>query len=253
MSDVQIMLADENAEEREKFQDHLADTRFQVTSEASDGREALDQFHPVKHDLAAISLGLPVGDVMEGEQGIVRFVKQFREEYQNSVVLVSYTTDTKFLVRKARDEGAVGKIKKPYEKNRLLESLVRAENLEKGDIPLFDNPLYLDRRFSLCYKNDPDAFFSFLKGFSSVIASHLCPDGVQFVAEDALQVDDELEMKMDLPCFQDNLGCRGTVAETIPAPGSDFPRVNVQFDNISEGTRNTLKQYIIHSLAGLSS
>ncbi len=248
MSDNQIMLVDDNPEFQVLFQSCLTDTRFSVGGMITSAREALNEFNPARYTFAIVSLDLPVNDLKEVD-GITEFIERFHDEYPDTILLVSHTVDTKFLVRRAINAGATWKVKKPLKEARVLKSLIRAEHYDQGTLPLLNHPFYLEKRITLDYKKNPDSLFSFLKSSTTVCTSCICPEGVKFGSEQQLQEGDVLEMEMNLPWYDEPINCRGEVVESEKKAGVDLPRVVVEFQDLDDETENSLERQIIYTAA----
>jgi len=245
MSECQLLVAEPDQMDCQRFAAALESSRYNVGEFVGGGAPLLQQFDPTRHDVVVINLEASLQDVDGISEGMPDFINIFTSEHPDARLLITYSVDTKFMVRKAMNAGAIGKIKKPYDRFSILESLVRVESRQQNKDPLLGNELSLKKRAPLSYKKNPDGLLSFLSSRTSVLSSHLCPKGVRFMPEETLKREDPLALELELPCFDTPLKCRGVVRDAHEKQGVDLTPVDVRFQNPGEEKQRDLKEYIL--------
>ena len=116
---IRILLVDDQREQRARMRDLLdTDERFEVTSEASDGNEALRQAVEDRPDVVVVDLMLP------GMNGL-RVVSALRREVPDAkVVVVSALVGPDRIFEEARRRGASACIQKPLLFRQLQSTLL---------------------------------------------------------------------------------------------------------------------------------
>ena len=94
----------------------VAKNGFEIVAEAENGKEAIEKYNEYKPDLVTMDISMPVMTGIEAVEEICKNDKSAK------IVMVS-AMGQESIVRKAIVLGAKSFIVKPYNKNRIVESL----------------------------------------------------------------------------------------------------------------------------------
>ncbi len=98
-----------------------------VVAEASNGKEALNQYIIHKPDLVTMDLTMPEANGVEA-------IGMIRAKYPEAVIIMISAITQKDLIVKSLARGAKGYIIKPFEKEKLEEVVNKALNIKASDI-----------------------------------------------------------------------------------------------------------------------
>jgi two-component system chemotaxis response regulator CheY len=112
-----ILILDDEKDVREILKNLIeSDPRFKVIGEASNGKEALEQYKKLKPDLITVDLIMPKFDGLQTVKDILNYDAGAR------VIVVTALLDKKVL-NKAFELGVMDYIAKPFQVERVLSSL----------------------------------------------------------------------------------------------------------------------------------
>jgi two-component system, chemotaxis family, chemotaxis protein CheY len=115
-----ILIVDDALMVREVLAKTVATAGHEVVGEAASGREALAVFQEVKPDVVVLDLNMPAGDGFEA-LGHIRAA-----DPSSRVIIVSALARTRSIVVRALKAGAVDVLAKPFNPQRLLDSIASA-------------------------------------------------------------------------------------------------------------------------------
>lgn len=110
---------------RMMLKDILSKNGYEVVGEAANGREAIDKYIELRPDLVLLDITMPE---MDG----ITALKEIKHIDPQAVVVVCSAMGQQNMVIEAIQNGALDFIVKPFQQNRVLESLKRIEELTSG-------------------------------------------------------------------------------------------------------------------------
>lgn len=112
---IKVLIVDNSILIKKVLKEILQEAGFTNLIEASNGREALEKYHAEKPDLILLDIIMPEVD------GIA-VVKEIGQEA--NVIMVS-AIGQENVIKKATDYGAKGYLVKPFDKDKMLETIER--------------------------------------------------------------------------------------------------------------------------------
>lgn len=109
-----ILIVDDAAFMRTVLRNVFESNGYEVVGEASNGKEALDQYEKVSPDLVTMDITMPKVDGIEG-------CRRITEKHPNAVVVMCTAMGQKAMVIDAIKAGAKDFIVKPFESAKILE------------------------------------------------------------------------------------------------------------------------------------
>ncbi len=113
-----VLITDDTAFMRMTLRNVLEKNGFEVVAEAGDGAQAVDKYKELKPDLVTMDITMPNMDGIEATKKILL------EDPTAKIVMVS-AMGQKALVVEALTSGAKDFIVKPFQPERILESLAK--------------------------------------------------------------------------------------------------------------------------------
>lgn len=114
-----VLIVDDAIFMRMKLKDILEKNGFEVVAEAQNGAEAIDKFKSEKPDIVTMDITMPEMDGIAALKGI--------KSVDNSAkVIMCSAMGQQSMVMEAIQAGAVDFIVKPFESDRVIESLNKA-------------------------------------------------------------------------------------------------------------------------------
>lgn len=110
---IKILMADDSAFMRKILKDILTDMGFSNFVEAENGKQAIEKFEVEKPDLILLDVIMPEMDGVETLKQIGKKTK---------VVMVTAIGQDS-IIKESKDNGAVGYIVKPFEKEKVIEEI----------------------------------------------------------------------------------------------------------------------------------
>lgn len=110
---------------RMMLKDILSKNGYEVVGEAANGREAIEKYIELRPDLVLLDITMPE---MDG----ITALKEIKHIDPQAVVVVCSAMGQQNMVIEAIQNGAIDFIVKPFQQNRVLESLQRLEELTSG-------------------------------------------------------------------------------------------------------------------------
>jgi Response regulator containing CheY-like receiver, AAA-type ATPase, and DNA-binding domains len=111
-----ILVVDDEPEVLQVLMLRLEMTGYEVLG-AKDGREALDLAYSMMPDLIVLDFYLPD---MNGDE-VVKIIKEDRELKHIPILLISAITES--VAQKAKETGAEGSLRKPFELDELVDKV----------------------------------------------------------------------------------------------------------------------------------
>lgn len=113
-----ILIVDDNAFMRRMLKDILENNGFQVVGEAGNGQEAINLYQQLKPDLVTMDITMPDMDGVEAVENILNIDPNAR------IIMVS-AMNQRIFVMKAIQLGAKDYVTKPFQQERILQSIKR--------------------------------------------------------------------------------------------------------------------------------
>ena len=111
-----ILIVDDSRIIRRVLVNTLTEAGYEVIGEAANGEEAMEQLKSIKPDLVTLDITMPIMDGLET-------LSHIREEYPDLKVIMISAAGQKNKVLQALKAGALDFIRKPFEKDEMLEVL----------------------------------------------------------------------------------------------------------------------------------
>lgn len=111
-----IMIVDDAAFMRLMLKTILAEAGFEIVGEAASGGEAAKKYQDLKPDLVTMDITMP------GMDGIMA-VKQIRSIDSQAKIIMCSAMGQKTMVLEAMESGAVNFIVKPFDKEKVVETV----------------------------------------------------------------------------------------------------------------------------------
>ena len=114
-----ILIADDSANMRSILKDLLLRNGFDVAGEAENGKEALELYEKIKPDVVTL-------DIMMPEMSGIQALKEIKERYPESRIIMSASMGQQNLVVEAIRAGAADFFIKPVQAEKVVEAIEKA-------------------------------------------------------------------------------------------------------------------------------
>lgn len=122
---MRVLICDDAMFMRMMLKDILSKNGYEVCGEAENGREAIDKYIELRPDLVLLDITMPEMDGLTA-------LKEIKHIDPQAVVVVCSAMGQQNMVIEAIQNGALDFIVKPFQQNRVIESLKRIEELTSG-------------------------------------------------------------------------------------------------------------------------
>ena len=122
---MRVLVVDDAMFMRMMLKDILSKNGYEVVGEAANGKEAIDKYIELRPDLVLLDITMPE---MDG----ITALKEIKHIDPQAVVVVCSAMGQQNMVIEAIQNGALDFIVKPFQQNRVIESLKRIEELTSG-------------------------------------------------------------------------------------------------------------------------
>ena len=122
---MKVLIVDDAMFMRMMLKDILSKNGYEVVGEAANGREAIDKYIELRPDLVLLDITMPE---MDG----ITALKEIKTIDPQAAVVVCSAMGQQNMVIEAIQNGALDFIVKPFQQNRVIESLKRIEELTSG-------------------------------------------------------------------------------------------------------------------------
>ena len=114
-----ILIADDSANMRSILKDLLLRNGFDVAGEAENGKEVLELYEKIKPDVVTL-------DIMMPEMSGIQALKEIKERYPESRIIMSASMGQQNLVVEAIRAGAADFSIKPVQAEKVVEAIEKA-------------------------------------------------------------------------------------------------------------------------------
>lgn len=111
-----ILIVDDAAYMRMMLKEILVDHGYTVAGEASNGAEAVEKFRELKPDMVTMDITMPEMDGIEA-------VKKIRSFAPEAIIVMCSAMGQQNLVMKSLEAGAKDFVVKPFEPERIIQTL----------------------------------------------------------------------------------------------------------------------------------
>lgn len=118
---VRILVVDDAAFMRMMIKNIIEKSGYVVCGEAENGKQALEKYKELKPDLVTMDITMPVCDGLEG-------LKNIKAYDENAKVVMCSAMGQQAIVLEAIRAGAIDFIVKPFQPDRVLETINKAIN-----------------------------------------------------------------------------------------------------------------------------
>lgn len=122
---MRVLVVDDAMFMRMMLKEILSKNGYEVVGEAGNGREAIEKYIELRPDLVLLDITMPE---MDG----ITALKEIKHIDPQAVVVVCSAMGQQAMVIEAIQNGALDFIVKPFQQNRVIESLKRIEELTSG-------------------------------------------------------------------------------------------------------------------------
>ena len=122
---MRVLIVDDAMFMRMMLKDILSKNGYEVVGEAANGKEAIEKYKRLRPDLVLLDITMPE---MDG----ITALKEIKHIDPQAVVVVCSAMGQQNMVIEAIQNGAIDFIVKPFQQNRVLESLRKVEELTSG-------------------------------------------------------------------------------------------------------------------------
>jgi two-component system chemotaxis response regulator CheY len=122
MSKTSVLIVDDAIFMRNMIKEYLAEERFEVVGEATNGVEAVEKFKQLKPDLVTMDIVMPFKSGIEATKEILAFDK-------SAVIIMCSALGQESLVMEAIEAGAADFLVKPFkgeDVNRIIDKVLQA-------------------------------------------------------------------------------------------------------------------------------
>lgn len=113
-----ILVTDDASFMRLMMRQIIAQSAHEVVGEASNGKEAIEQYDELLPDLVTMDITMPVMDGIAAVRGI-------KERHPGAIILMCSAMGQKEMVMDAIQAGAKGFLVKPFEAGKVLDEINR--------------------------------------------------------------------------------------------------------------------------------
>ena len=110
---------------RMMLKDILSKNGYEIVGEAANGKEAIDKYIELRPDLVLLDITMPEMDGIEA-------LKKIKMIEPKAKIIMCSAMGQQGMVVEAIQNGAIDFIVKPFQQNRVLESLRKVEELTSG-------------------------------------------------------------------------------------------------------------------------
>ena len=122
---MRILIVDDAMFMRMMLKDILSKNGYEVVGEAANGKEAIDKYIELRPDLVLLDITMPEMDGIEA-------LKKIKMIEPKAKIIMCSAMGQQGMVVEAIQNGAIDFIVKPFQQNRVLESLRKVEELTSG-------------------------------------------------------------------------------------------------------------------------
>ena len=122
---MKVLIVDDAMFMRMMLKDILSKNGYEVVGEAANGKEAIDKYIELRPDLVLLDITMPEMDGIEA-------LKKIKMIEPKAKIIMCSAMGQQGMVVEAIQNGAIDFIVKPFQQNRVLESLRKVEELTSG-------------------------------------------------------------------------------------------------------------------------
>lgn len=122
---MRVLVVDDAMFMRMMLKDILSKNGYEVVGEAANGREAIEKYIELRPDLVLLDITMPEMDGIEA-------LKKIKMIEPKAKIIMCSAMGQQAMVIEAIQNGALDFVVKPFQQDRVLESLQRLEELTSG-------------------------------------------------------------------------------------------------------------------------
>ena len=122
---MRVLIVDDAMFMRMMLKDILSKNGYEVVGEAANGKEAIDKYIELRPDLVLLDITMPEMDGIEA-------LKKIKMIEPKAKIIMCSAMGQQNMVIEAIQNGAIDFIVKPFQQNRVLESLEKLKELTSG-------------------------------------------------------------------------------------------------------------------------
>lgn len=238
-----ILLIEPDEQARIDFRKAIKNSQFEIVKEVASGEEAIGCYNQVAPDIIVLDLNAPGFKNRVGEGGI-NIVKRLKEIDHTARVVVSHTSQTKYLVMEAMRLGACGTVKKPYVADKTIDSLGKAQGSHDGTVGVKMTGVRLKKSLPVLYKKTTDGFFTRQR---SAVTEDISHSGVAIKTPEAIPERTMLAIVIQLPTKA--IKAKVQVVRSKPIVGIGLNELGCTYTEIGPADQEILKTFILEQVA----
>ena len=236
---ISILLVEREPGNRKKFRACLEGSRFKVWTDTAYSDHLLALYRTLSPKIVVVDI-TTTPQVEGGATGLVA-VGQLVKEFPKATVVVTYNTETKYLVAGTLDAGARGHIPRPYTPERVLEGIGMAITNRERTIAKLRRMVRVPARLALYYKDPAARFWS---SPHVTQTEDVCEGGASFRVDRTFRRGEELKVELRLQQEQPPMHVRARVARCEQVKGLPLWEVGLAFVEIQERDRKSLRGFV---------
>lgn len=122
---MRILVVDDAMFMRMMLKDILSKNGYEVVGEAANGREAIEKYIELRPDLVLLDITMPEMDGLEA-------LKKIKMIEPKAKIIMCSAMGQQNMVIEAIQNGAIDFVVKPFQQDRVIESLRKVEELASG-------------------------------------------------------------------------------------------------------------------------
>ena len=122
---MRVLIVDDAMFMRMMLKDILSKNGYEVVGEAANGKEAIDKYKRLRPDLVLLDITMPE---MEG----IEALKKIKMIDPKAKIIMCSAMGQQVMVIEAIQNGALDFVVKPFQQDRVIESLRKVEELTSG-------------------------------------------------------------------------------------------------------------------------
>ncbi len=236
---IPILLVERDPGNRRKFRACLDGSRFKVWTDTAYSDHLVPLYKTLSPKIVVVDItAMPQ---VEGGPTALVAIKQLIQEFPKATVVVTYNSETKYLVAGTLDAGARGHIPRPYAPDRVLEGIGMAmTNRERGTAKL-RRMVRVPARLALYYKDSGARFWTTPRVTQT---EDVCETGASFRVDRTYRTGEELKVELKLQQEQQPMRVRARVARCEQVKGFPLWEIGLAFVEIQDHDRKSLRGFV---------
>jgi two-component system chemotaxis response regulator CheY len=230
-----ILLIEPDPDSRAELKRLIAGSNYQVVAELPDCEKAVEAYKKVKPDVVILPIVSP-------KVGGIPTISVIKKTDPEAKIVVTYDVSSMHQVMEAMQEGARGRVKKPFRDHRPLEKIVMATAsilTEPHKGPVFE----MGKHMMVHYKTG--GFFSRKK---VGLLETLGPTDLDLRAEQKIDLQQNIKVYLPLGENKETLELQGVVLAVKEIVPQQSYEMAVHLPNVDEEDRDKIEHFIVNAI-----